>query len=328
MQKQFKRRWFPELGCLLIVSLSYSLAGGQSAPGNEQRDTAEFDGRTVARAAPSKPPIYWLGVQCRPVDESLRAHLDIPDAQGLLVGDVAPASPAAAAGIERYDVILSADSARLRIPGDLVEAVESAAGESISLELLRKGELLTTAVKPARRPEEAGGRNPSAVPGSEAEALRKWTEELQGAAGQSKRFRFIHPGMILPPDAPCHPPLPADMSLTIVKRGGDPIRITIVRKGKKWEVTENELDTLPDDVRPYAEQMLGRTMTGPVDPVRLFDFFPEHARQSRAGASSAVVPDDEVEQCLDEMTRQVEQLHRAMEQMRNRTPLSPAPAEE
>lgn len=268
-------------------------------------------------------PKYWLGVQCRPVDESLRAHLDLPKAQGLVVVDVVSDSPAASAGIELHDVILSANGKPLSIPSDLVASVEAVAEGSLSLKLLRSGELKTVAATPSRRPKEATGRNPATYSDSESSAFRKWIEELQGEPGRSMRFRFIHPGMILPPDAPCHPPLPEDVTVSIVKRGGQPTRVTITRANGKWEVTENELDTLPQDVRRYAEQMLGRTIADPVDSVRWLDFIPDWAAQPSVDTSSDAVPEGAVEQRLDAMIRQLDQLRRAMEQLQKEQPRKP-----
>ncbi|MGE3292072.1 MAG: DegQ family serine endoprotease [Geminicoccaceae bacterium] len=49
----------------------------------------------------------WLGVQIQGVDEDLASHLGLDKPRGALVGEVQPDSPAAAAGIEQGDVVLS-----------------------------------------------------------------------------------------------------------------------------------------------------------------------------------------------------------------------------
>ena len=49
----------------------------------------------------------WLGVQIQGVDQDLAAHLELDRPRGALVGEVQPDSPAAKAGIEQGDVILS-----------------------------------------------------------------------------------------------------------------------------------------------------------------------------------------------------------------------------
>ena len=57
---------------------------------------------------PAQPPEhgeYWVGIWCMPVPSALRAQLALPEKQGVLVENVAPDSPAAKAGIARYDIL-------------------------------------------------------------------------------------------------------------------------------------------------------------------------------------------------------------------------------
>ena len=51
----------------------------------------------------------WLGVQIQNVDEDLAANLDLPTPKGALVSSVQAGTPAASAGVEQGDVILSFD---------------------------------------------------------------------------------------------------------------------------------------------------------------------------------------------------------------------------
>jgi len=55
-----------------------------------------------------------------------------------------------------------------------------------------------------------------------------------------------------------HLHLPSDLTVTITKEGDKPAQVTVQRKDEQWEVTEDELDELPADVRPHVERMLGR----------------------------------------------------------------------
>jgi hypothetical protein len=48
------------------------------------------------------------------------------------------------------------------------------------------------------------------------------------------------------------------MTIIVHKQGEHPTKITVTRGEDSWEVTEQELDKLPDDVRPHVERMLGR----------------------------------------------------------------------
>ena len=49
-----------------------------------------------------------------------------------------------------------------------------------------------------------------------------------------------------------------DMTVTISKQGKEPAKITVKQGDKSWEVTEDDLDQLPEEVRPHVEPMLGR----------------------------------------------------------------------
>src|SRR5690606_8122364 len=52
----------------------------------------------------SSEPKHWIGIYCRPLDDSLRTQLKIKRGEGVVVDGVAPESPAAKAGLERHDL--------------------------------------------------------------------------------------------------------------------------------------------------------------------------------------------------------------------------------
>lgn len=217
-----------------------------------------------------KPSQYWLGVECTRVDATLRSQLQLPEDQGLVVRSVVPGSPAAKAGIRQHDILLQAGQKKLGQIQDLIEAVESAKEQKLTLEILREGKRQKIEVKPAKRPPEqmmpgVGWGMVIPAPGNpDFEAFRKWFEKMQ--PGQPLRFRFFQPGFVVPPGVGWYfgwqAALPEGMSIAITKSGKDPARITVKKDGQTWEVTEKELDKLPPAVRPHVERMLGR---GPVD---------------------------------------------------------------
>lgn len=47
--------------------------------------------------------------------------------------------------------------------------------------------------------------------------------------------------------------LPDDLSVSVTKKGSEPARITVKKGEQSWEITEKELDKLPDDVRKHVE---------------------------------------------------------------------------
>jgi hypothetical protein len=215
---------------------------------------------------PLSPGEYWLGVQCHPVLPELQTQLQLPKDQGIVVEGVLPDSPAAKAGLAKGDVIMKADDKKLADVSDLIQAVDAAKDKEMKLEIIREGQPKTIAVTPAKRPE--GARFPVPPPGSDIESLRNWIEHMHPGAGfgqnEPMQFRLFRPGIILPHGAPLHPPLPGDMSITISKSGDKPADIAVKMGDEKWEVTEKDLDKLPEKVRPYVDRMLGvATGVGP-----------------------------------------------------------------
>jgi S1-C subfamily serine protease len=71
------------------------------------------------------------------VARRLRRAVGLPDADGLLIRDVAEDSPAARAGIARGDLIVAAAGHPIRTPDDLFDALQAAPGGTIELNLLR-----------------------------------------------------------------------------------------------------------------------------------------------------------------------------------------------
>jgi len=97
---------------------------------------------------------FAIGVHCQPIDDSLRAHVDLEDGVGLLVVNVPVAeSPAGEAGIQKHDILTYANQTQLSALADLVAAVQEAGAGSkpLALKLLRKGQQVDVEVTPTER---------------------------------------------------------------------------------------------------------------------------------------------------------------------------------
>lgn len=95
----------------------------------------------------------WLGVYTQEVTAELRDALDL-SSDGALVTNVVAGSPAERAGLRKGDVITSVDRRTVDSPAELSERIgESSPGESVSLEVNRKGDHLTLAVRLGERPQ-------------------------------------------------------------------------------------------------------------------------------------------------------------------------------
>ena len=268
---------------------------------------------------PDRMPDYWLGVMLR------------PDDKGILVQAVVPDSPAAKAGIAQNDVILKADDKPISVMGDVLKAVDAAKDKEMKLEILRDGQSKTIAVTPAKRPDEARFSGPPAA--SDVEGLRKWIEQLQqgGNFGPGPmQFRFMHPAVILPRGAPLHPPLPGNMSITIIKSGDKPAEIVVKQGDEKWEVNEKELDKLPEKIRPYVDSMLGLATGAGAGAVR---WIPEITAPPGPGPipnpPGANLLERRLERRLDELKQDIDRLENELHVRRQEpAPTQPAPPPE
>ncbi len=97
----------------------------------------------------------WLGVAIQPVSDDIAAALGLETAQGALVAEVTPDSPAASAGLRRGDVIRAVDGRTVKTPRDLTRLIATAKpGSKVRLELLRAGKPTELAVTLGNRAEQ------------------------------------------------------------------------------------------------------------------------------------------------------------------------------
>lgn len=335
----WREAWMRRAGWLLGVSMvltgpGLALAGGPPEPAVPGDAHVLFpnpgDGQLgvfFGQPEPIKLSDYWLGLECRPVPPSLRAQLGLSEDEGLLVEQVLPDSPAAKAGIEQYDVLLKADGKPLSKIQDLIAAVDAAKEKELSLERVHGGKRAKITVKPAKRPESQGAP-PYLKSPDVSNWWRKYLEQIHPGEGvmPPMRFRFWGPGAILPPDAKAHPSLPGNMSVTITRSGDEPAKIVVKRGDEKWEVTEDELDELPDDVRGHVQRALGRIATHrphkpqpPQGKVRSYDFdlVPDWNWQM---PHLQPRPEGPVDKRLEEMSRRIEELRKSIDELREKRP--------
>jgi membrane-associated protease RseP (regulator of RpoE activity) len=280
----------------------------EARPSNRELNADQND----ALADEQELPKYWIGLLGGLIQEDhpLRAHLDLPTGEGLLVADVVPNSPASKAGLKKNDILLRANDTPLKAMTDLVELVgtEGEKDGQIAIEVFRRGERETIYVTPEERPADAqvstGGFG-EGVFGQGGE-LPRGVEEMmrQLQAGQRPfNFRNFGPGVIVGEGRGGLANVPNGVSVSITKQDGEPTRITVKRGDETWEVVGDDpksLEKLPDDVRPFVERMLRGG--GPVS----FDLqMPNMERLERRGFD-----DDRLSERLEQMERRMEELQR------------------
>jgi membrane-associated protease RseP (regulator of RpoE activity) len=119
---------------------------------------------SIAADALAQPPNWMLdnpfmphrgriGVKVQPMTPELREFFKVPADRGVLVSEVLPDRPAAVAGLEVGDVIVSGGGKPIREPYDLVKSVARVpADEKLLLEVFRDGEKRKLEIAPEGDP--------------------------------------------------------------------------------------------------------------------------------------------------------------------------------
>jgi hypothetical protein len=201
------------------------------------------------------------------VSEEVRAQINLPAEQGVLVRLVVPKGPAAQAGIEQFDIILTANGKPVVTGLELMELVQQAgaSGDKITLDVLRRGEHKSIELTPAERPasdDAAAGSGQGWGSGGAMTGMPGMPNF--GPGGPHLRMRV--PGSALGQGMGLNQ-MPNNFSVSVQKNNDEPAHITVKRGNDTWEVVGDDpksLEQLPDDVRPYVEQMLSGGSTVPL----------------------------------------------------------------
>jgi membrane-associated protease RseP (regulator of RpoE activity) len=206
----------------------------------------------------------WLGVQVTELPPVLQKHLQLK--HGVLAEDILPDTPAAKAGIEQFDVLLSIEGENITLPEDVREAVQNAKeGEPLSIELLHNGKQMTLKIVPAPRPtiratetQEDPHAIASGAAASQEEFLKHQHQAMKAieralAGRQAANMMFMRPGIVAE-----RLELPKDVTVSITRRGPQPAKIHVERGEESWDVNEKTLDKLPQELQaPVAAMVQG-----------------------------------------------------------------------
>ena len=102
----------------------------------------------------------YLGVEAQPISQAMTAALHLPkrpgpDQNGALIASIEPGSPAAKAGMQPGDVILTVDGKTIGSPRDLaVDVADVKPGDQAKIDIIRDGKSQTMQVAVATLPNE------------------------------------------------------------------------------------------------------------------------------------------------------------------------------
>jgi S1-C subfamily serine protease len=141
--------------------------------------------------APARPrATAFLGVEIEPLTPETKERLGVTADNGAVIQEVAPGSPAAAAGLRRGDVITGFGDKAIATPQELREAIQQATvGKEVTLKVVRGKDKKEFKVKPDEAPADTfvpqppfGDRGPLQRLERRIEQLEKRVKELEQKA--------------------------------------------------------------------------------------------------------------------------------------------------
>lgn len=159
------------LGAAVLAGTSFAMAetvnGSTTAAPDAAASSSTAKDNTITPDAPSSVAtiaqetpqpmvqgVAWLGIALEPVPEVVIEQWpeDFKTSRGVVIAGVNPRSPAAQAGLQKNDILLSYEGEPLQSPNDLMERVHSDHPEQkITMSLLRKGKPMEVEVVLGKR---------------------------------------------------------------------------------------------------------------------------------------------------------------------------------
>jgi C-terminal processing protease CtpA/Prc len=135
-------------GASNTMTRSFSSSGGDGVANVQVKVfNAKGEDITPASGDGTARKVTWLGVTTEETDDVVRSQLPIESGAGLTIHGVTPDSPAAKAGLLKYDILIRLNDQLLMEPRQLSKLVQAKKpGERVKLTYLRKGKEAQTEV--------------------------------------------------------------------------------------------------------------------------------------------------------------------------------------
>ncbi|GAA4428457.1 PDZ domain-containing protein [Bremerella cremea] len=320
----------------VIASPMLSQARADDAPKAEVQVEVEVDEAEVEAPAAKQ---YWLGVQLAPTPEILKTHVERLKDGAAMVAGVAPGSPAEKAGLKAGDHILKLNDDDVTSPNQVVDIVKMSKGEALSLEVLRGTEMESLTVKLEEAPADMLSKQ---VPVPQPEAIGIAPGEM---GEPNARYRFFGPGQVVPQQIRVKvlgKTLPQNTTIRVERKNDEPTKLYIERDGKTWDITDKEIDKLPEDLqelaRNYLEGGAGMIVIGEQSipflqmQERMRALVPaEQPHQIIEGPAVGTTEigkfHKQLQKDMEEMREMMKQMHQRMDQMKKAVPVPPQPEE-
>ena len=276
----------------------------------------------------SRPNKKWIGVGCRQVSDTLRAHLDLPQGIGLVIEQVMPQSPAEEVGLEQHDILIQANERKLGTVEDLVNAIRNAGDDAIDLTWLHEGQKVIKSLTPADRPAEQIAEKFQFEGNKigDLNNIRAWVEKLEGGklnGNQNMKFKIMGPGFQMSQSS-ITKVLPDGTKIEIERDGEGPAAVKVSKGKSSWETTEDKLDILPDDARAEVEKTLeGNGINIQIDGDQLGNGLHRQLMEQFKGmrdieALNLDLPWPKMNERFDEMNRRMEEMMERLERLQQR----------
>jgi membrane-associated protease RseP (regulator of RpoE activity) len=333
MARKESRGVWDALLIVAVAALAVTFAHAQQATAEEGHEDGRIVGLSADGAVPLEAkadheatpqdaarPAYWLGIQGAPIDsEVLRTHLQLADDVGVVVADVMPNSPAEKAGLRKHDILLEVGGVQISEMPVLQKAVAESNGKPIELKIIRLAKEMTISVTPEAPPADiAFGGHAAGNLGLGGQAPFDQVQKLLGQLPQGNlrgNVRVFGNGMIPGIQRFDMNQLPDGVSVQVTREGNGPATVTVQKGDETWTVKGDDqeaLNKLPEDVRPYVEQMLNG-QNGNFEFGNLQNLLP-----NQLGHFDFQGQGQGLEDANQQLLKQMEQLQRQMDELRQR----------